>query len=71
MATKPAELVRKCGINRVYAWQLLRGDREPSLKLALQIYDETGDQLGKLKGLTPDEIQKVRELLREIGKLAA
>jgi transcriptional regulator with XRE-family HTH domain len=61
MATKPAELVDKLGISRVYAWQLLRGDRQPSLELALQIYGATGDQLGLLKGLTPDEIQVMRK----------
>jgi transcriptional regulator with XRE-family HTH domain len=61
MATSPAELVRKTGINRTYAWQLLKGDREPSLELALQIYDATGDQLGLLRGLTPDEIQVMRK----------
>jgi transcriptional regulator with XRE-family HTH domain len=68
MATSSSDLVRACGINRTYAWQLLKGRREPSLELALQIYGETGEQLGKLKGLSPDEIQDVREAL---GKLAA
>lgn len=62
MAIKPAELARRCGISRVYAWQLLEGKREPSLELALQIYDKTGVQLGKLNGLTPAEIQTSRKL---------
>jgi transcriptional regulator with XRE-family HTH domain len=61
MALTPAELTRKTGINRTYAWQLLKGDREPSLELALQIYDKTGVQLGLLKGLTPDEVQVMRK----------
>jgi transcriptional regulator with XRE-family HTH domain len=61
MAIKPVELARRCGISRVYAWQLLRGDREPSLELALQIYANTGVQLGMLKGLTPDEISVMRK----------
>lgn len=61
MATTPAELARKAGINRTYAWQLLKGDREPSLELALQIHQKTGVQLGLLKGLTPDEIQVMRK----------
>jgi transcriptional regulator with XRE-family HTH domain len=61
MAISPPELARKCGINRVYAWQLLREDRSPSLELALQIYAKTGVQLGLLKGLTPDEILVMRK----------
>lgn len=61
MATKPAELVQKLGISRVYAWQLLREDRQPSLELALRIYGATGVQLGILKGLTPDEIDVLRK----------
>jgi transcriptional regulator with XRE-family HTH domain len=71
MAISPPDLARKLGISRVYAWQLLKRKRDPSLELALQVYDETGVQLGKLKELTPVEIQRVRELLQEIGKLAA
>jgi transcriptional regulator with XRE-family HTH domain len=62
MAIKPVELARRCGISRIYAWQLLAGKRDPSLELALQIYDETGVQLGKLNGLTPEEIRISRKL---------
>ena len=61
MAISPAELARRAGINRTYAWQLLRGDRQPSLELALQIYGATGVQLGLLAGLTPDEIEVLRK----------
>lgn len=61
MATSPAELALKCGINRSYAWQLLNDKRQPSLELALQIYGATGEQLGLLSGLTPDEIQVLRK----------
>lgn len=61
MAILPAELARKANINRVYAWQLLRGDRQPSLELALRIYGATGEQLGLLAGLTPDEIEVMRK----------
>lgn len=61
MAITPAELVRRTGINRVYAWQLLRGDRKPSLELALQIFDATGLQLGMLDGLKANEIQILRK----------
>jgi transcriptional regulator with XRE-family HTH domain len=61
MATKPAELVQTLGISRVYAWQLLKGKRQPSLELALRIYGATGVQLGLLAGLTPDEIDVMRK----------
>ena len=61
MAITPAELSQKAGIHRVYAWQLLKGNRQPSLELALQIYGATGVQLGLLAGLTPDEIEVMRK----------
>lgn len=61
MAIKPVELSRKCGIHRVYAWQLLNGKREPSLELALQIYDQTGLQLGMLTDLKATEIPVLRK----------
>lgn len=34
--------------------------REPSLQLALKIYDRTGLQLGFLTGLKPEEIEPLR-----------
>jgi transcriptional regulator with XRE-family HTH domain len=61
MAISPRELSDRTGVNRVYAWQLLKGKRRPSLELALQIYDQTGVQLGLLSGLTPDDIQVFRK----------
>jgi transcriptional regulator with XRE-family HTH domain len=61
MATSPADLAQRCGINRSYAWQILNGKRQPSLELALQIYGATGVQLGLLAGLTPDEIEVMRK----------
>jgi transcriptional regulator with XRE-family HTH domain len=58
----PTELARRAGISVPYASQLLTGTREkPSLELALQIYDETGLQLGLLKGLKAEEIQVMRK----------
>jgi transcriptional regulator with XRE-family HTH domain len=61
MATTSTELVQRLGISRVYAWQLLKGKRQPSLELALRIYGATGVQLGLLAGLTPDEIDVMRK----------
>lgn len=61
MAMSPPELARRAGISRVYAWQILKGDRQPSLELALQIYGATGLQLGMLRDLKADEIQILRK----------
>lgn len=67
----PTELSDAAGISVSYASMILSGDRKPPLGRALSIYDKTGLLFGDLKGLTPDEIRRVRELLSEIGKLAA
>jgi transcriptional regulator with XRE-family HTH domain len=61
MAISPRELSDRTGVHRVYAWQLLKGTRKPSLELALQIYDQTGVQLGHLTGLAPEEIAVLRK----------
>ena len=67
----PTELSDAAGISVSYASMILSGGRQPSLSRALSIYDKTGLLFGGLKGLTAEEIQRVRELLSEIGKLAA
>jgi transcriptional regulator with XRE-family HTH domain len=67
----PTELSDAAGISVSYASMILSGDRKPPLGRALSIYDKTGLLFGDLKGLTPEEIGRVRELLSEIGKLAA
>jgi plasmid maintenance system antidote protein VapI len=60
MAISPSELSRLTGIHRVYAWQLLKGSREPSPEMALRIYDQAGLQLGLLKGLDEAAINRIR-----------
>lgn len=60
MAISPAELSRRAGINRVYAWQLLNDKRSPSPEMALRIYEQTGLQLGLLEGLDEEAIERIR-----------
>jgi transcriptional regulator with XRE-family HTH domain len=60
----PTDLAKIAEISVPYASQLLSDNmfqrRNPSLGLALKIYDRTGLQLGPLTGLTPDEIEPLR-----------
>jgi len=67
----PTELSDAAGISVSYASMILSGGRQPSLSRALSIYDKTGLLFGKLRGMTPDEIERTRDLLSEIGRLAA
>ena len=61
MAISPAELARRTGINRVYAWQLLNDKRSPSPEMALRIYEQTGLQLGLLEGLDEEAVERIAE----------
>jgi hypothetical protein len=67
----PTELSDAADISVSYASMILSGRRQPPLSTALSIYDKTGLLFGGLKGLTPDEIERARGLLREIRRLAA
>lgn len=64
MMFSPKELADRAGISVPYASQLLSDDmlrrREPSLRMALKIYETTGLQLGFLTGLTPEEIEPLQ-----------
>ena len=48
------------GISLGHASMILSGDRKPSLKVALDIYDKTGRQFGILEGLNADAIEQLR-----------
>jgi hypothetical protein len=51
MGRKPnplAQRIKTIGIANGYAYDLANGKREPSLKLALQIWAKTGDRLGPI-----------------------
>ena len=60
---KAAELHKATGINRTYAWQIINGDRNPSLKVALKIYDATGAKFGQLTNLTKSQIKVARQMV--------
>lgn len=55
------EIIEAAGISRTHAYDILSGREEPSLKVALDIYDNTGEQLGILTGLAPKAIEQIRE----------
>jgi len=59
---KPTELSDKTGISVPYASQILKGERFPSLEVALMIYDRAGQKFGPLKGLTKREIETARKM---------
>ncbi len=65
MTLSPTELAERAKISVPYASQLLSGDpaqrREPSLGMALRIYEATGLQFGILKGLTTKQIEPLRK----------
>lgn len=64
MPISSKELAEQAGISWAYAIQLLSDNpdqhREPSLKMALHIYDKTGERLGILKDMEPAEIEPLR-----------
>ena len=65
MAISYKDLAEKAGISLSYATQLLSEDpeqrREPSLGMALKIYERTGEQFGILKGMNPEHIEALRK----------
>ena len=48
------------GISRTHAYDILAGREQPSLRLAFQLYDETGEQFGLLKGLPAETVEQLR-----------
>lgn len=58
------------GISRGHAYDIIAGRQHPSIKLALQLYDETGEQFGLLKGLPTEAIERVRANAAEQDKAA-
>ena len=50
------------GISSSYASQISRGDRTPSLALALRIFRELGVKLGPLVGASKSEIAALERL---------
>ena len=58
----PTDLSKSAGISVPYASQILSGERKPSLKLAVKIYDATGQAFGALHGLSSKEIEGARKV---------
>lgn len=57
--TKPVPLARQLidiGVKRSYAYQIARGDRRPSLPLALKIRRELGLKLGPIANVSEADI---------------
>ena len=48
------------GISRTWYHLVTTRQRNPSLSLALRIYDELGERYGILEKLSPEEVEKLR-----------
>lgn len=62
---KPPSLAKTligAGVKRSHAYMIAKGDRDPSLGLALQIYNQTKLQLGPLEGASKREIDTLAEV---------
>jgi DNA-binding phage protein len=55
------QIIDGAGISRTHAYDILAGREEPSLAVALRIYDATGAQFGILKGLARETINDLRQ----------
>lgn len=60
MDITPKSLSEVAGISQSHASMILSGDRDPSLRIALRIYDRLGAQYGILKGLSKETIEELR-----------
>ena len=47
-------------ISRTHAYDIIAGRQEPSLAVALRIYDATGERFGILRGLADSSIADLR-----------
>lgn len=65
VAEKPlsfAQKLRNIGITKSHAYMLARGDRLPSLPLALKIHSELGVKLGPIAAATDAEVKTLRAM---------
>lgn len=60
--SKPSaqQLIEGAHISRTHAYDILAEREKPSLAVALQIYDVTGEAFGILKGLSRGAIEELR-----------
>jgi hypothetical protein len=61
--SKPSaqDIIEAAGISRTHAYDILAEREEPSLAVALKIYDRTGAAFGILKGLADTTIADLRK----------
>lgn len=57
-----ALLLREIGVNRSYAWQIANDKRQPSQKLAVRIFRETGLKLGPVTDLSEADIAVLEKM---------
>jgi hypothetical protein len=56
------QIVEAGGVSAAYARMLRNGDRQPSVALALRLYDATGAKVGPLAGLGKSGIETARQM---------
>jgi hypothetical protein len=54
------EIIDAAGISRTHAYDIIAKREAPSLKVAFDIYDGTGEKFGILEGLDEGTIEKLR-----------
>lgn len=54
------QVIEAAGISRTHAYDIVAGRQEPSLAVALAIFDATGERYGILKGLADSSIADLR-----------
>lgn len=60
MKTRINDIAALAGISQSYASEIAAGKKQPSLSIALRIYDATGLQYGPLAGRGVGEINTLR-----------
>lgn len=60
MSKPSAQQLIELGISRTHAYDILGEREEPSLGIALKIYDAFGERFGLLKGKTEEFIAELR-----------
>jgi hypothetical protein len=55
------DIIEAAGISRTHAYDILAGREPPSLRVALDIFDATGERYGILKNLSDGAIAELRK----------
>lgn len=64
MSITAQQIADAAGVTPAYARMILAGSRTPSQACALRVFDATGQRIGPLTGLSPDEIETVRKMAK-------